>query len=101
VNSNVQVGDCLTRPALTPGRGLRVIDCMAKTTTVTVTDDIDGSANAETIELSYKGTAYTIDLSKKNVTALERLLSLTSLLRRRFLLAVGPCRHLLVAVVEQ
>ena len=47
---------------------------MAKTTTVAVTDDIDGSANAETIHLSYKGTAYSIDLSKKNAAALEKAL---------------------------
>lgn len=47
---------------------------MAKTTTVTITDDIDGSANAQTYELTYEGTAYTIDLSKKNKSALDKAL---------------------------
>jgi hypothetical protein len=47
---------------------------MAKTTTVTISDDLDGSANAETVELSYRGTAYTIDLGRKNAAALEKAL---------------------------
>ncbi|BEP14827.1 iron-regulated nucleoid-associated protein Lsr2 [Acidothermaceae bacterium B102] len=47
---------------------------MAKTTTVTITDDIDGSAAAEEISFSYRGTAYTIDLSKKNAAALDKAL---------------------------
>jgi hypothetical protein len=47
---------------------------MAKTTVVTVTDDIDGSPNATTISFGYAGTMYEIDLSKKNVAALERAL---------------------------
>jgi FAD/FMN-containing dehydrogenase len=47
---------------------------MAKTVTTTVTDDLDGSANAEEISFSYKGTAYTIDLGKKNASALDKAL---------------------------
>lgn len=47
---------------------------MAKTTTVTITDDIDNSANAETYEFTYEGSAYSIDLSKKNKTALDKAL---------------------------
>jgi hypothetical protein len=47
---------------------------MAKNTTVTVTDDIDGSAAAEEISFSYKGASYTIDLSKKNATAFDKAL---------------------------
>jgi hypothetical protein len=47
---------------------------MAKTTVVTVTDDIDGSPNATTPTFGYAGTTYEIDLSKKNVAALERAL---------------------------
>lgn len=42
--------------------------------TVVTTDDIDGSANAETIKFSFDGAAYTIDLSKKNRTAFEKAL---------------------------
>lgn len=48
--------------------------CMAKNTTVTVTDDIDGSAGAEEISFSYKGAAYTIDLSKRNASAFDKAL---------------------------
>jgi hypothetical protein len=47
---------------------------MAKTTTVSVTYDIDGSGNAATVEFVYNGTAYTIDLGKKNVAALDKAL---------------------------
>lgn len=47
---------------------------MAKNTTVTVTDDIDGSGGASEISFSYKGASYTIDLSKKNATALDKAL---------------------------
>ena len=47
---------------------------MAKTVTVTMTDDLDGSANAEPIDFSYKGVSYRIDLGKKNAAALEKLL---------------------------
>lgn len=47
---------------------------MAKSTTVTITDDIDGSTGASEIAFSYRGVAYTIDLGKKNATALDKLL---------------------------
>ena len=47
---------------------------MAKNTTVTVTDDIDGSSGAEEVSFSYKGTAYTIDLSKRNASAFDKAL---------------------------
>jgi hypothetical protein len=43
---------------------------MAKT--LITTDDLDGSADAETIRFSYNGASYTIDLSKKNRTAFEK-----------------------------
>jgi len=45
---------------------------MAKT--MITTDDIDGSADAETIRFSYNGTSYTIDLAKKNRAAFEKAL---------------------------
>ena len=45
---------------------------MAKT--VITTDDVDGSANAETVEFSFDGTSYTIDLAKKNRAAFEKAL---------------------------
>lgn len=45
---------------------------MAKT--YTITDDIDGSPNAETVTFSFDGTNYEIDLAKKNRTAFEKAL---------------------------
>ena len=39
---------------------------MAKTTVVTVTDDIDGSEGAETVTFGFDGQNYEIDLSRKN-----------------------------------
>ncbi len=47
---------------------------MAKQTTVTVTDDLDGSANATEVSFSLDGESWTIDLSAKNRTALEKAL---------------------------
>lgn len=45
---------------------------MAQTTIVT--DDLDGSPNAETIEFGFDGVMYTIDLARKNRTAFEKAL---------------------------
>lgn len=45
---------------------------MAKT--LVTTDDIDGSADAETIRFSFNGASYTIDLGKKNRAAFEKAL---------------------------
>src|SRR3954471_4332613 len=47
---------------------------MAKQTTVTVTDDLDGSANAKEVTFSLNGESWTIDLSAKNRNALEKAL---------------------------
>ena len=47
---------------------------MAKQTTVTVTDDLDGSANAKEVTFSLDGESWTIDLSPKNRKALEKAL---------------------------
>ena len=44
---------------------------MAKTVSVVVTDDLDGSPNAETVAFSFDGQSYEIDLSEKNVTKLK------------------------------
>jgi hypothetical protein len=40
---------------------------MAKTTVVTVTDDIDGSDGAETVSFSFDGQSFEIDLGPKNM----------------------------------
>ena len=47
---------------------------MARQTTVTVTDDLDGSANAQEVSFSLDGIAWTIDLSAKNRAALQKAL---------------------------
>lgn len=47
---------------------------MAKQTTVTVTDDMDGSANAKEVTFSLNADSWTIDLSAKNSAALEKAL---------------------------
>ena len=47
---------------------------MAKATTIEITDDLDGSKNAEEVSFSFRGTDYTIDLGKKNRAALEMAL---------------------------
>ena len=43
---------------------------MAKTTITQITDDLDGSKDAETYAFAWQGNEYTIDLSKKNAKAL-------------------------------
>jgi hypothetical protein len=45
---------------------------MATQTTVTVTDDLDGSANAMEVTFSLNGESWSIDLSAKNRAALEK-----------------------------
>src|SRR6476469_740128 len=47
---------------------------MATQTTVTVTDDLDGTANATEVTFSLNGESWTIDLSAKNRAALEKAL---------------------------
>jgi hypothetical protein len=42
---------------------------MAKTVTVVITDDIDGSAGARTLTFGYQGQQFEIDLSEKNHVA--------------------------------
>lgn len=42
--------------------------------TVLITDDLDGSSNAQTVEFSFDGTNYSIDLARRNRAALEKVL---------------------------
>jgi hypothetical protein len=48
---------------------------MAKNIVTQYTDDIDGSRAQGTIQFSYNGSAYEIDLSTKNAKAFEKALS--------------------------
>ena len=43
---------------------------MAKTGLIV--DDLDGSPNAETVDFSFDGVSYSIDLARKNRAAFER-----------------------------
>lgn len=45
---------------------------MAKTTVVTITDDIDGSEGAETVTFSFAGQSYEIDLGTKNLEKFKK-----------------------------
>jgi len=47
---------------------------MAKTVSVVVTDDLDGSPDAETVAFGFDGHSYEIDLGKKNLAKLEKSL---------------------------
>lgn len=48
---------------------------MAKTTVVSITDDLDGTKAATTVQFGWKGTTYEIDLSKKNAAELDKALA--------------------------
>lgn len=47
---------------------------MAKTVNVVITDDLDGSPDAETVAFGLDGHSYEIDLGKKNRAKLEKSL---------------------------
>ena len=48
--------------------------CMAKTVSVLVTDDLDGTSEAETVGFSFNGQSYEIDLGEKNRAKLQKSL---------------------------
>ena len=43
-------------------------------TVETISDDLDGSANASAVSFSYNGGEYSIDLSNKNKTAFDKVM---------------------------
>ena len=47
---------------------------MAKTVSVVITDDLDGSPDAETVAFGFEGHSYEIDLGKKNRARLQKSL---------------------------
>jgi Lsr2 len=47
---------------------------MAKTVSVVVTDDLDGSPDAETVAFAFNGQGYEIDLGQKNLAKFEKSL---------------------------
>lgn len=48
---------------------------MSRNVSVIITDDLDGSENAETVSFGFDGVSYQIDLAKKNRAKLERALA--------------------------
>jgi Lsr2 len=48
---------------------------MSKSVSVIVTDDLDGSENAETVTFGFDGVTYEIDLAQKNRAKLEKALA--------------------------
>lgn len=53
----------------------RTISVMSKRVSVIITDDLDGSENAETVSFGFDGVTYEIDLGKKNRARLEKALA--------------------------
>jgi hypothetical protein len=51
-----------------------IVSAMAKQTITTITDDIDGGPEAETVTFGFQGVAYAIDLSPKNLDKLSKAL---------------------------
>lgn len=43
----------------------RTISVMSKSVSVIITDDLDGSENAETVSFGFDGVIYEIDLGKR------------------------------------
>jgi hypothetical protein len=50
----------------------RIINGMARTVSVIVTDDLDGSPDAQAVKFGFDGVSYEIDLGKKNRAKLDR-----------------------------
>lgn len=48
---------------------------MSKSVSVIVTDDLDGSENAETVSFGFDGVTYEVDLAQKNRAKLEKVLA--------------------------
>ena len=48
---------------------------MAKRTVTVMTDDIDGSEASQSIDFSYRGKAYTIDLNEQHAEELDEVMA--------------------------
>ena len=48
---------------------------MSRSVSVIMTDDLDGSENAETVSFGFRGVSYEVDLGKKNKAKLEKALA--------------------------
>jgi hypothetical protein len=59
---------------LTADHYTRIIGVMARSISVIMTDDLDGSEDAETVSFGFGGVTYEIDLAQKNRATLEKAL---------------------------
>jgi hypothetical protein len=66
---------------------------MAKRTIVRLSDDIDGGEAVEQLTFALRGVEYEIDLSAKNVAALERVLAKYIAAGRKAKRGRGPARR--------
>ena len=48
---------------------------MARTTIIQLTDDLDGSEAHQSVEFSYRGKSYSLDLNDKNASELDEVLA--------------------------
>ncbi len=62
-------------PHLTAAYLSPIISVMSKSVSVIVTDDLDGSENAETVSFGLDGVVYEIDLAERNRVKLEKALA--------------------------
>ena len=67
---------------------------MAKRQVVTITDDIDGRAGAQTVSFAYAGRSYEIDLGERNKAKLEKGLEPFIAAATRFANAAAPLASL-------
>jgi hypothetical protein len=63
---------------------------VARETVTHLTDDIDGSQAAESLTFSFRGVEYELDLSTKNVAALEKALGKYMAAGRKVRRATSP-----------
>src|SRR5260221_14183216 len=61
--------------ALTIAQVTPTIGAMSRSVSVIITDDLDGSENAETVSFGFRGVNYEVDLGKKNLAKLEKALA--------------------------
>ena len=66
---------------------------MAKQTTITLLDDLDGGKADETVTFGLDGTTYEIDLSKKNAATLRKAVAAFKDAARKAPTASGPANR--------
>lgn len=60
---------------MTIAEAASIISIMATTVSVLVSDDLDGSPDAQTVQFGLDGVSYEIDLAEKNRTKLDKAMA--------------------------